>query len=136
MSENIKKFMYLNRRAPYGTIYAWESLEVVLIGAAFDQDVSLAFLDDGVYQLVKGQDTAGVDMKNFSPTYQALGDYDVTKLYVEKESLEERGLTIEDLMPLTYEDEDDDWAEKDSIRVVSRAELADIMDGQDVLFSF
>jgi tRNA 2-thiouridine synthesizing protein C len=136
MSENIKKFMYLNRRAPYGTIYAWESLEVVLIGAAFDQDVSLAFLDDGVYQLVKGQDTSGVDMKNFSPTYQALGDYDVNKLYVEKESLEERGLTLEDLMPLTYEDEDDDWAEKDSIRLVSRSELADIMDEQDVLFSF
>ncbi|MES9811969.1 MAG: sulfurtransferase complex subunit TusC [Candidatus Thiodiazotropha sp.] len=136
MSEDIKKFMYLNRRAPYGTIYAWESLEVVLIGAAFDQDVSLAFLDDGVYQLVKGQDTAGVDMKNFSPTYQALGDYDVTKLYVEKESLEERGLTLDDLMPLTYEDEDDDWAEKDSIRVVSRAEMADIMEKQDVMFSF
>ena len=136
MSENIKKFMYVNRRAPYGTIYAWESLEVVLIGAAFDQDVSLAFLDDGVYQLVKGQDTAAVEMKNFSPTYQALGDYDVTKLYVEKESLEERGLTLEDLMPLTYEDEDDDWAEKDSIRVVSRAELADIMEEQDVFFSF
>ncbi|MES9824373.1 MAG: sulfurtransferase complex subunit TusC [Candidatus Thiodiazotropha endolucinida] len=136
MSENIKKFMYLNRRAPYGTIYAWESLEVVLIGAAFDQDVSLAFLDDGVYQLVKGQDTAGVDMKNFSPTYQALGDYDVTKLYVEKESLEERGLTLDDLMPLTYEDEDDDWAEKDSIRVVSRAEMTDIMEEQDVMFSF
>ncbi|MEW8078055.1 MAG: sulfurtransferase complex subunit TusC [Candidatus Thiodiazotropha endolucinida] len=136
MSENIKKFMYLNRRAPYGTIYAWESLEVVLIGAAFDQDVSLAFLDDGVYQLVKGQDTAGVEMKNFSPTYQALGDYDVTKLYVEKESLEERGLTLDDLMPLTYEDEDDDWAEKDSIRVVSRAEMTDIMEEQDVMFSF
>jgi tRNA 2-thiouridine synthesizing protein C len=136
MSESIKKFMYLNRRAPYGTIYAWESLEVVLIGAAFDQDVSLAFLDDGVYQLIKGQDTSGVDMKNFSPTYQALGDYDVTKLYVEKESLEERGLTVDDLMPLTYEDEDDDWAEKDSIRLVSRAELADIMEDQDILFSF
>ncbi|MEW8683672.1 MAG: DsrE family protein, partial [Candidatus Thiodiazotropha endolucinida] len=101
-----------------------------------DQDVSLAFLDDGVYQLVKGQDTAGVDMKNFSPTYQALGDYDVTKLYVEKESLEERGLTLDDLMPLTYEDEDDDWAEKDSIRVVSRAEMTDIMEEQDVMFSF
>jgi len=136
MSENIKKFMYLNRRAPYGTIYAWESLEVVLIGAAFDQDVSLAFLDDGVYQLVKGQDTSEVDMKNFSSTYKALGDYDVTKLFVEKESLEERGLTLEDLMPLTYEDENDDWAEKDSIRLVSRTELTDIMDEQDVIFSF
>ncbi|MCU7923004.1 MAG: sulfurtransferase complex subunit TusC [Candidatus Thiodiazotropha sp. (ex Dulcina madagascariensis)] len=136
MSEKIKKFMYINRRAPYGTIYAWESLEVVLIGAAFDQDVSLAFMDDGVYQLIKGQDTSEVDMKNFSPTYQALGDYDVTKLFVEKESLEERGLTLEDLMPLTYEDEDDDWAEKASIRLVSRAELADILEQQDVIFSF
>ena len=27
-----KKFMYLNTKAPYGTIYALESLEVVLIG--------------------------------------------------------------------------------------------------------
>ena len=36
-----KKLMYVNRRAPYGTIYAWESLEVVLIGAAFDQEVSV-----------------------------------------------------------------------------------------------
>jgi len=136
MSENIKKFMYLNRRAPYGTIYAWESLEVVLIGAAFDQDVSLAFLDDGVFQLVEGQDTSDSDMKNFSSTYKALGDYEVTKLYVEKESLAERGLTLDDLMPLTWEDEDDDWAEKDSIRLVSRAELADIMDEQEVIYSF
>jgi tRNA 2-thiouridine synthesizing protein C len=39
----IKKFMYVNRKSPYGTIYALESLEVVLITAAFDQDVSLDF---------------------------------------------------------------------------------------------
>ncbi len=136
MSEDIKKFMYINRRAPHGTIYAWESLEVVLIGAAFDQDVSLAFLDDGVYQLLKGQDTTGIETKNFSPTYSALGDYDVTKLFVEKESLEERGLTIDDLMDLKWEDEDDDWAEKDSIRLVSRDELSEILDQQDVIFSF
>ena len=133
---DIKKFMYVNRRAPYGTIYAWESLEVVLIGAAFEQDVSLAFIDDGVYQLTKGQDTAGLEMKNFSPTYSALGDYEVNKIYVEKESLEERGLTLDDLQHLVWEDEDEDWAEKDSIRLVSRAEMADVLAGQDVLFNF
>ena len=83
MSEIIKKFLYVNRKAPYGTIYALESLEVVLIGAAFDQDVSLAFLDDGVYQITKGQETKGIGMKNFSPTYSALGDYDVKKIYVD-----------------------------------------------------
>jgi tRNA 2-thiouridine synthesizing protein C len=136
MSEETKKFMYINRKAPYGTIYAWESLEVVLIGAAFEQDVSLAFLDDGVFQLTKGQDTKGVGMKNFSPTYSALGDYEVTKIYVEKESLEERGLTLDDLQHLVWEDEDEDYAEKDSIRLVSRGELAEVIAASDVLFNF
>ena len=133
---SIKKFLYVNRRPPHGTIYALESLEVVLIGAAFDQDVSLAFIDDGVYQLMRNQDTSGIGTKNFSRTYAALGDYEVTKIYVERESLELRGLSKDRLMPLSYEDEDDDWAEKDSIRIVSSEELANIIDDQDVIFSF
>jgi len=135
MSET-KKFLYVNRKAPYGTIYALESLEVVLIGAAFEQDVSLAFVDDGVFQLTKGQKTDGIGIKNFSPTFRALGDYDVTKLYVEKESLDERGLSADDLQDIMYEDEDDDWAEKPSLRIVSRAEMADVMADQDVVLSF
>ncbi|MGO9543510.1 MAG: sulfurtransferase complex subunit TusC [Rhodomicrobium sp.] len=131
-----KKFLYINRKAPYGTIYALEALEVVLIGAAFEQDVSLAFIDDGVYQLMAGQDTAAAGVKNFSRTYKALGDYEVRKLYVERESLEERGLTLEDLMPVTYEDENEDYAEKPSIQLVNRAELANLIAGQDVVLSF
>jgi tRNA 2-thiouridine synthesizing protein C len=138
MSEEgiIKRFCYLNRKAPYGTIYALESLEVVLIAAAFDQDISLVFADDGVYQLTKNQETDGIGMKNFSKTYSALGDYDIKKIYVEKESLDERGLTADDLQALVYEDEDDDWAEKNSLFVVDRAELTSIIDAQDVVLSF
>ena len=132
----VKKFLYVNRKAPHGSIYALESLEVVLIGAAFDQDVSLAFIDDGVYQLLQNQDTSGIGVKNFSPTYKALGDYDINKIYVEKESLELRGLSKDSLMPLTWEDEDDDWAEKDSIHVVSSEELSDIIEHQDIIFNF
>ena len=52
-AELVKRFMYVNRRAPYGTIYALECLEVVLVAAAYDQDVSVVFLDDGVCQLKK-----------------------------------------------------------------------------------
>jgi len=133
---SIKKFCYLNRKAPYGTVYAWEALEVVLIGAAFDQDCSVVFTDDGVYQLLKGQDTADLGIKNFSPTYSALGDYDIRKIYVEKESLEERGLSVDDLQHLVWEDEDEDYAEKDSIMVVTKDELAQVLDEQDVVLSF
>ena len=138
MSEEgiVKKFCYLNRKAPYGTIYALESLEVVLIAAAFDQDISLVFADDGVYQLTNNQETDGIGMKNFSKTYSALGDYDIKKIYVEKESLDERGLTADDLQALVYEDEDDDWAEKNSLFIVGREELANIINDQDVVLSF
>ncbi len=135
MSESIKKFMFVNTKAPYGTVYALESLEVVLISAAFDQDVSIVFCDDGVFQISNNQNTEASGMKNFSNAYKALGDYDINKLYVEKESLEERGLTLDNIMDLTYEDEDDDWAEKPSIKLVTRTELADLMDEQDVVIS-
>lgn len=119
---SIKKFMFVNRKAPYGTIYALESLEVVLITAAFDQDVSVVFLDDGVYQLKRGQQTKGIENKNFSPTYRALEGYDIEKLYVERESLEARALTEDDLLvPVT---------------VLSRKEMGALMETQDVVLSF
>jgi tRNA 2-thiouridine synthesizing protein C len=118
----VKKFLYVNRKAPYGTIYALESLEVVLIGAAFEQDVSLAFVGDGVFQLTKGQDTKGLEVKNFSPAFRALEDYDVNKLYVDEESLRARGLTPGDLVV--------------PVEVVSAERMAEIMESQDVVLSF
>jgi len=131
-----KKFLYVNRKTPYGTIYALESLEVVLIGAAFEQDVALAFLDDGVFQLVEGQNSAGIGMKNFSKTYRALGDFEVRKLYVERESLKERGLSETDLLPIVYEDENEDYAEKSSIHLVDRGEMTRLIGESDVILSF
>jgi tRNA 2-thiouridine synthesizing protein C len=117
-----KKFMFVNRKSPFGSIYALESLEVVLITAAFDQDVSLAFVDDGVYQLKKGMQTKGIETKNFSPTYRALDGYDVEKLYVEKESLDARGLTEDDLAV--------------DVTVLSSAEMGALMETQDVVLTF
>ena len=121
-SGSIKKFMFVNRTAPYGTVYALESLEVVLISAAFEQDVSLVFLEDGVYQLKKGQQTKGIETKNFSPTYRALEGYDVEKLYVDRESLAARGLTEDDLLV--------------DVTVLAAEELGKLMDEQDVVLSF
>ncbi|MDH3415263.1 MAG: sulfurtransferase complex subunit TusC [Gammaproteobacteria bacterium] len=117
----VKRFMYVNRRAPYGTIYALECLEVVLVAAAFDQDVSVVFMDDGVCQLKKNQDTTGIGMKNFSKTYGALDDYDVEKIYVEKESLAARGLTADDLVI--------------PVEVLAADDLREVMAQQDVVIS-
>ena len=119
--EVVKRFMYVNRRAPYGTIYALECLEVVLVAAAFDQDISVVFMDDGVYQLKKNQDTTGIGMKNFSKTFGALEDYGVEKIYVEKESLDARGLSADDLVI--------------PVEVLAAVDLSEIMARQDVVIS-
>jgi tRNA 2-thiouridine synthesizing protein C len=79
-------------------------------------------VDDGVFQLVKGQKTDGVEMKNFSPTYRALEGYDIEKLYVERESMEARGLSEDDLLV--------------DVQVMSAAEMGDMMAQQDVVISF
>ena len=97
-------------------------LGVQLVGAAFDQDVSVAFIDDGVFEIQKGQDTGEIGMKNFSPTYRALEMYDVEKLYVSKESLDERGLSEDDLVV--------------DVEVLPDSQIADLMDEQDVIFTF
>ena len=118
----VKKFMFLNRKAPHGTVYALEGLEVVLITAAFDQDVSMVFTDDGVYQLMKGVDSKGIEIKDFSKTYRALDGYDIEKLYVDQASMEARGLTEEDLIV--------------DVTVLQVAEMASLMAQQDVVISF
>ncbi len=117
----IKRFLFVNRKAPYGTIYALESLEVVLISAAFDQDISLVFMDDGVFQIAKNQNTEAINMKNFSRTYRALDGYDVEKLYVERESLEARGLNEDDLLV--------------DVKILSSGELGKLMNDQDVVIT-
>ena len=118
----VKKFLYVNRRAPHGTVYAHEALEVVLIGAAFDQDVSLAFIDDGVFQLKKDQDTSEIYTKNFSKIYSALEMYDVEKLYVERESMEKRGLTEDDLSV--------------DVKIINSSEMKNLITESEVTFNF
>jgi tRNA 2-thiouridine synthesizing protein C len=116
-----KRFLYVNRKAPYGTVYAIEVLEMILIAAMFEQDVHVAFLDDGVYQLRKGQTPAVLEMKDFSKTYRALEDYGVEKIYLEKESMEERGLTTDDLVI--------------PAAVLERKDMISLMDSMDVILS-
>lgn len=125
-----KNFMFLNRKAPYGTIYALEILEMVLISAAFEQNTAVVFADDGVFQIVKGHDTTAINVKNFSATYRILEaekqdadedpDVEMTwRIIVEKESMEARGLSPEDFIL--------------DVEVMEAAELATFITGQDVI---
>lgn len=132
MTPAAKKIMFVNRRGPYGTVYAQEALEIALIGAAFDQHICLALIDDGVFLLRPGQDTAGLGLKRFTAAYRALGDFDVYRIYVERESLEVRGLSAGELVQVPVGGED---AGGNLVEVVSSAELSELIAGQDILLN-
>ena len=126
--------MFIQRRAPHGTNYAHEGLEAALMSAAFEQDVALVFMDDGVFQLIAGQDTAALGVKNFTAAFGALGDYEVHKVLVEKESLLARGLTAGQLM--TIADENNDGNKQSLIEIVDHNTLGALIANCDVLLNF
>ena len=93
----MKRFLFVMRQLPHSGIKLQEQLDVILTTAAFDQKVSLLFLDNGVFQLKKQQQAQHYGLKDTLAIFNALSIYDIQQLYVEIESLRERGLKTADL---------------------------------------
>jgi len=92
------KVAVLMRKAPYGSVYTAEGFRSIMGIGVFEMDISVVFVDDGVYALVKGQDPVELDMKPLGDGFPMLPDFDVTKFYVHDRSLSERGVTPDDLV--------------------------------------
>jgi len=92
-----KRILFLLRQPPYGSSHALEALETILVAGVFDQQVSVLFRGDGVWQLLAEQDGALVQRRTVARVARALPQYDVTALYACAASLQARGLTPEDL---------------------------------------
>jgi len=86
------------RRAPYGSVYSAEGFRSIMGIGVFEMDISVVFIDDGVYVLAQGQDPAALDMKPLGDGFPMLEDFGVSKFYVHDQSLTERGLAPEDLV--------------------------------------
>ena len=104
----------LMRKAPYGSVYTAEGFRTIMGVAVFEMDISVVFIDDGVYALVAGQAPEKLDMKPLGDGFPMLRDLDVSKFYVHDESLAERGLTTDDLVM--------------EVEVVSGAQIAEILE--------
>lgn len=93
----VKKFLFVMSAAPHHGIHLQEKLDIILTTAAFEQKLALLFLDDGVHQLKKNQRPEKQGLKDTLCILNALEMYDINVLYVELESLQERGLKPSDL---------------------------------------
>jgi len=94
----MKKAAVLMRKAPYGSVYTAEGFRAVMGIGIFEMDVVLAFVDDGVYALVKNQDPEKLDMQALGEGFPMLPEFGVNGFYVHQPSLEARGLSPDDLV--------------------------------------
>ncbi len=127
------KMMIVIRKAPHGSIYAQEAIEVMFIMATFDMELSIVFLDDGVYAVKQGQDTKDLGIKGFSASLGTLIDWDVTNVFADEMSLKARNITSEQLICIG---EDDDTEEDVYPRVLNTDELTKMIHEQDTVLSF
>jgi len=94
----MSKVAVLMRKAPYGSVYTAEGFRAVMGIGIFEMDVALAFVDDGVYALVKDQDPEKLDMQPLGEGFPMLPEFGVDEFYVHQPSLEARGLSADDLV--------------------------------------
>lgn len=88
----MKKILFIVHSKPHSGLNVQEKLDVVLTTAAFDQQIALLFLDEGIFQLYKNQQPEKQGLKDTASILNALEMFDVTELYIETESLQEKGL--------------------------------------------
>ena len=118
-----KKILFISRHAPYGSSLAKEALDAILAASAYDQELSILFMDDGVFQLLKNQNSYAIAQKSFASMLPALELYDINNIYIHDESLKARGITTHDLV-------------LDDTQILDNAAVSRLLLRQDQLLSF
>jgi len=100
MTENNQThdILILQRQAPYGSSLGREGIDYALTSAAYDQNISVLFLGDGVFQTLSHQNSQGIHLKNHGGALEVLPLYDIENLFVVEEDLIERGISTEQVM--------------------------------------
>ena len=83
----------INKSAPFGNQAGQESLDFVMAASNFGQQISVFFVDDGVFQLLSEQLPQSIEHKDYSKTFAALPFYDIDDIYVCADSLAQRNMS-------------------------------------------
>jgi tRNA 2-thiouridine synthesizing protein C len=117
-----QKQLFIFSTAPYTDKQGLETLDAVLLSASFENEVSVLFIEDGVFQLLENQRPQSSGIKPYTKTFKALSDFEVDSVLVERNSLLARGLDVEDLTV--------------DVSLLDASQLADFIESQDRVFHF
>ncbi|MFY8273382.1 sulfurtransferase complex subunit TusC [Pseudoalteromonas sp. SSDWG2] len=94
----MRKILVISKEAPYYHQSLKEALDMVLIFAAIDQQVSWLIENDAVLALTPSQSPKQLGHKDFTKAIKMLELYDVDQVYVCTDALTMHGLQSEELL--------------------------------------
>ncbi len=112
---------FISRGAPYGRNRANLCLDMALACAVFEQNVAYVFLDDGVYQLLKGQDGSAIESKTLGNALETLSLYGVEHVFADSASLAQRNISTDELLP--------------GMQLIDSAAIAELIESSDTVFN-
>jgi tRNA 2-thiouridine synthesizing protein C len=118
-----KKILFVSRHAPYGSSLAKDALDAILAASAYEQQLSLLFMDDGIFQLLSNQSPIDIAQKSFAAILPVLPLYEINSIYVHYESLVKRQITINELV-------------LDCVQIIDSTAVCSLLAQQDQLLSF
>ena len=94
------KLAFLFRTAPHGTAISREGLDALLAATAFcdEEEIGVFFVDDGVLNLLDGQNPELLLQKDFIRTFKLLDLYDIEQRFICTDSLDQYNLNTEQLI--------------------------------------
>ena len=94
------KLAFLFRTAPHGNAISREGLDALLAATAFcdEEEIGVFFVDDGVLNLLDGQNPELLLQKDFIRTFKLLDLYDIEQRFVCADSLDQYNLHAEQLI--------------------------------------
>ena len=94
------KLAFLFRTAPHGNVISREGLDALLAATAFcdEEEIGVFFIDDGVLNLLDGQNPELLLQKDFIRTFKLLDLYDIEQRFVCANSLDQYNLQAEQLI--------------------------------------
>ena len=115
-----KNILFIFKKPPYDSALLPETLDILFVGSAFEQQVHILWLGDGLFSLQKNQ--APEKVKTISQLLLTLPMYGIDQLFLQESAVLERGLSLTDciLHPITP---------------LSDIQIAELIETQDHVFT-
>lgn len=117
--QEARRVLVICRHTAAAGARAREALDIGLAFGAFDQQVTLLFTGDGVWNLVAGQE--GESTRSMERLLGALPDYGIGPLLADERSISSRGITSEQIVP--------------GCRQIDDETVAALIDANDLVFT-